>query len=113
MDGRRVRIWLAKNPAGLNEIVRALMASTEPRHLLAMLNDGIQDGQDVSWIYDADLERLASHVDVLVCAGDRADDLALRYAIAGIDPLVVIAETDAALDAALGSRPRWLAAWLR
>ena len=50
-------------------------------------------------------ERLASHVDVLVCSGDRADDLALRFAIAGIDPLVVIAETEAALDAALERTP--------
>ena len=28
-----------------------------------MLNDGIQDGRDVSWIYDADVERLAGLVE--------------------------------------------------
>ena len=107
---RQLRIWLAKNPAGLNEIVRALLApsgtnGTEPRYLLAMLNDGIQDGQDVSWIYDADLERLASHVGALVCSGDRADDMALRFSIGGMAPVTVIAETEAALDAALERTP--------
>jgi len=110
---RQVRIWLAKNPAGLNEIVRALLAPTsgngpEPRFLLAMLNDDIQDGKDVSWIYDADLERLAADpttIGSLVCSGDRADDLALRFAIAGINPDDVIADTNAALDAALDRTP--------
>ncbi len=112
---RHVRIWLAKNPAGLNEIVRAILAPAaagsapraESRYLLAMLNDGIQDGKDVSWIYDADLERLAigGTVAALVCSGDRAEDIALRFAIAGIPPDEVIAETQAALDAALERTP--------
>ncbi|MCK9486637.1 MAG: MurT ligase domain-containing protein [Dehalococcoidia bacterium] len=112
VGGRRVRVWLAKNPAGLNEIVRALLASRggsgegEGREapdlsLLAMLNDGIQDGQDVSWIYDADLERLEGRVASLVCAGDRAEDLALRLAVAGIEADVVERGTEVALDAAL------------
>ncbi len=103
VDGRPVRIWLAKNPAGLNEIVRALLASEPGRPLtvLAMLNDGIQDGKDVSWIYDADLERLAGRLAGVVCAGDRADDLALRLEIAGVSPTAVVADTEAALDAAL------------
>ncbi|MQC18056.1 MAG: Mur ligase family protein [Chloroflexi bacterium] len=112
---RHVRIWLAKNPAGLNEIVRALLAPTSsnghgqrgPRYLLAMLNDDIQDGKDVSWIYDADLERLGEGgaVGALVCSGDRAEDMALRFAIAGITPDETVAETEAALDAALERTP--------
>src|SRR5690606_39073202 len=105
VDGRQVRIWLAKNPAGLNEIVRALLAPEDPRYILGMLNDGIQDGQDVSWIYDADLERLGPHLAALVCAGDRADDLALRFAIGGMEPRTVLRKTDDALDAALGLTP--------
>src|SRR5690606_13190792 len=57
---RTVRVLLAKNPAGMNELVRTLNAIDGDYTLLAMLNDGIQDGQDVSWIYDADLERLTA-----------------------------------------------------
>lgn len=106
---RHVRIWLAKNPAGLNEIVRALLATRDsegPRlSILALLNDGIQDGQDVSWIYDADLERLAGHVETLVCSGDRAEDLALRLEIAGVSADEVQPVTEWALDAAMARVP--------
>ncbi|MEX2375837.1 MAG: MurT ligase domain-containing protein, partial [Dehalococcoidia bacterium] len=104
-DGRSVRIWLAKNPAGLNEIVRALLASEGKLSLLVMLNDGIQDGQDVSWIYDADIERLSGGVDSLVCSGDRADDLALRFAVAGIEPDAVVSPVPGALDDGLRRTP--------
>jgi hypothetical protein len=78
LDGRSVRLLLAKNPTGLNEVIRALRAVPGAPTLLALLNDGIQDGQDVSWIYDADFERLADRSWRLVVSGDRADDLALR-----------------------------------
>ena len=105
VGGRAVRIWLAKNPAGLNEIVRALLAAGRPLHVLAFLNDGIQDGQDVSWIYDADLERLTVRLERLTCAGARADDLALRFHIAGRTPDATIGETGPALDAALAATP--------
>lgn len=111
VGGRTVRVWLAKNPAGLNEIVRALLTSqggagsggagARGLSLLGMLNDGIQDGQDVSWIYDADLERLGGRVASLVCSGDRAEDLALRFAIAGTPPDLVERSTVAAFEAAL------------
>src|SRR5690606_1437257 len=101
VDGRQVRVLLAKNPAGLNQIVRTLGASPEPPVVLAMLNDGIPDGQDVSWIYDADLERLAGRVGPVVCSGRRAPDLALRLALAGIEPAAVDADCERALDLAL------------
>ena len=76
IDGRTVRLLLAKNPTGLNEVFRVLTAAPRPLVLLALLNDGIQDGQDVSWIYDADMEQLAGSGCTLIVSGDRADDLA-------------------------------------
>jgi UDP-N-acetylmuramyl tripeptide synthase len=105
VEGRAVRIWLSKNPAGLNEIVRALLTADRDLSILAMLNDGIQDGRDVSWIYDADLERLRGRVSSLICAGDRADDLALRFSIAGIEADRTTGGTATALDEALGRTP--------
>ena len=105
VDGREARVLLAKNPAGLNEVIRTLATSERPLTVLAMLNDGIQDGQDVSWIYDADLERLAGRELQVVCAGDRADDFALRWVLAGIEPRSVEPRTEAALDAALALTP--------
>ncbi|MXZ47551.1 MAG: DUF1727 domain-containing protein [Chloroflexi bacterium] len=89
LDGRDVRLWLAKNPAGLNAVLRTLAPpSDEPEerlHLMMLLNDGIQDGRDVSWIYDADIELLAGHAASLVVSGDRAADLALRCHLAGLE----------------------------
>jgi lipid II isoglutaminyl synthase (glutamine-hydrolysing) len=105
LGGRRVRLLLAKNPTGLNEVLRALTAIHEPFTLLAMLNDGIQDGQDVSWIYDSDVEHLAGLPVTLVASGDRADDLALRCALAGMEPTVVERDPERALDAAVSRTP--------
>lgn len=108
VDGRTVRVLLAKNPAGLNELLRALIAGSpegEPIHLLAMLNDGVQDGQDVSWIYDADIEVLAGRPVTVTCSGGRADDFALRWHLAGVDPAAVVPDTEAALDDALSRTP--------
>ena len=105
VDGREVRVLLAKNPAGLNEVLRTFAASDAALTVLAMLNDGIQDGKDISWIYDADIELLAGRELTLVCSGDRADDFALRWMLAGIEPGSVLPDTEAALDAALGATP--------
>lgn len=98
---KTVRVLLAKNPAGLNEVMRTLAASDGPLTVLAMLNDGIQDGQDVSWIYDADVELLTGRRPTLIAAGDRADDFALRWHLAGVDADAVVPDTEAAVDLAL------------
>ncbi len=110
VDGRNVRLLLAKNPAGLNEVVRTIAAQLRPPTLLAILNDGIADGRDVSWIYDADIEQLAGRVGPVVVSGGRADDLALRFALAGVEPAEVVPEIAAALERALALTPEggWL-----
>lgn len=117
LRGRDVRLWLAKNPTGLSEVLRTLRTATGPAagpadaasgagcHLLVMLNDGVQDGRDVSWIYDADVEQLAGRVAMLVAGGARAADLALRWHLAGVDAAVVESHTATALDAALERTP--------
>lgn len=105
IDGREARVLLAKNPAGLNEVLRTLAVTDGPLTVLAMLNDGIQDGQDVSWIYDADIELVAGRELFVVCSGTRADDFALRWVLAGIEPRSVLTDTEAALDAALAATP--------
>jgi UDP-N-acetylmuramyl tripeptide synthase len=110
VDGCNVRLLLAKNPTGLNEVARTIVAADEPPTLLAILNDGIADGRDVSWIYDADIEQLAGHVGSVIVAGTRADDLALRFQLAGVTPDVVEPRIDAALKTALAatSEGNWL-----
>jgi UDP-N-acetylmuramyl tripeptide synthase len=82
--GRTIYLALAKNPSGLNEVLRTLLAENRPLHLLMMLNDNIADGRDVSWIWDADVEMLESYVATAVFAGTRAEDMALRFKYAGV-----------------------------
>ncbi len=105
IDGVEVSILLIKNPAGANEIVRTLALEDGNLELLAVLNDRTADGKDVSWVWDADFEILASRVDRTTCSGTRAAELALRLKYAGFpaDRLHVIPELAQALDSALRS----------
>lgn len=105
MGGREVRVLLAKNPAGLNETVRTLATAARPLHLLWLLNDEVQDGRDVSWIYDADVEALTGRVATLVASGRRADDLALRLHLGGLDAQPVEPSIALALEEALKRTP--------
>ena len=102
-----LQILLIKNPAGANEILRTLGLESDQLDLLAVLNDNIADGRDVSWIWDADFELLSSHVRHVTCAGTRAAELAVRLKYAGVpeSALTVIPALPAALDHALGEAP--------
>ncbi len=117
--GREVRLFLCKNPAGTNQVLRTLLGLPErngqagadgamaPLHLLLVLNDGIADGRDVSWIWDVDFELLAGRVDTLVAAGTRAADLALRLKYAGLEEhLILEPDPRAAVSRALTQTPR-------
>jgi UDP-N-acetylmuramyl tripeptide synthase len=84
VEGRTVRLLLAKNPTGFNEVLRTLFSEAMQRHVLFVLNDNIADGRDVSWIWDVDFERVIGHTATLVIAGSRALDLALRLKYAGM-----------------------------
>lgn len=97
-------VILAKNPAGVNNVLSTLFplkgqdlslksgdGQTTKINLMICLNDKIADGEDVSWIYDADFENIQNS-DVkmlhatslqLIFSGARAYDLALRLKIAG------------------------------
>jgi UDP-N-acetylmuramyl tripeptide synthase len=107
MDGRRLLMLLIKNPAGANEAIRTIVGGGAPRVALVALNDAIADGRDVSWIWDADFEPLGDGLETLVATGDRAAELALRFAYGGLprDRIEVVPELGAALDRALALTP--------
>jgi UDP-N-acetylmuramyl tripeptide synthase len=84
IEGRTLRLLLAKNPTGFNEVLRTLFSEGARRHVLFVLNDNIADGRDISWIWDVDFERAVHQTMTLVVAGSRALDLALRLKYAGI-----------------------------
>ena len=88
--GRELAILLIKNPAGANEVFRTLRSGGETElDLWITLNDGIADGRDISWIWDADFELLAGVARRVTCSGTRAEELALRLKYAGLDGLQV------------------------
>jgi lipid II isoglutaminyl synthase (glutamine-hydrolysing) len=103
IDGRRLSILLVKNPAGANEVLRTLTLEAGELDLWLALNDGIADGRDVSWIWDADFEVLAGRVRRATCSGTRAEEMGLRLKYAGIGEEAIAVDRDlgASLDAAL------------
>jgi len=107
VDGHELSVLLIKNPAGANEVLRTLALEAGELHLLAILNDRIADGRDVSWIWDADFELLAGRARRITCAGTRAAELAVRCKYAGVPPerLEVVADLGAALTRALSAAP--------
>ena len=108
VGGHELAILLVKNPTGANEVLRTLALEPGEIDLLAVLNDNIADGRDVSWIWDADLELLAGGVRRVVCSGTRAPELALRLKYAGIaeDRLEVVDDLEQGLDRVLaGAAP--------
>jgi len=84
VNGRQVQVILAKNPAGLNQVLRTIIADGMQKDLVLLLNDNIADGRDVSWIWDVDFELLAGVPRSLIVSGNRAWDMALRLKYAGV-----------------------------
>ncbi len=98
-----LQIMLIKNPAGANEIMRTLALESDRLDVLAILNDNIADGRDVSWVWDADFELFAPNLRSVTCAGTRAAELAVRLKYAGVPTsrLTVMPELSEALDHAV------------
>jgi UDP-N-acetylmuramyl tripeptide synthase len=82
--GRKIVLVLSKNPAGFNETVRTAVDLAKGRKFIIGLNDRKADGTDVSWIWDVDFEQLKGKSEVVIPAGIRAHDLAVRLKYAGV-----------------------------
>ena len=84
VDGRSVGIFLIKNPTGADAVLEVLAEGDTAAGLLALLSDNAADGHDISWIWDADFERLDDWRGPIFCGGSRAEDMALRLKYAGL-----------------------------
>ena len=86
VDGREVVLNLAKNPTGFNQNIALLLADDRRKAVYVVVNDEANDGHDVSWIWDMDVERLADRDDValVLAGGHRANDVQVRMKYAGI-----------------------------
>ena len=99
-------IFLIKNPTGATQVFETIAPQIKQNdRLLLALNDNLADGTDVSWIWDADFEKLKvfdktnhkveqnSKLKIFV-SGTRADDLANRLKYAGFNPANIKVESD-------------------
>ena len=79
IGGREVILNLAKNPAGFNQNIEAMLEDREPKRLIIVINDNDQDGTDVSWLWDVDFDRIRDDsVKSVAVSGLRALDMCLR-----------------------------------
>ncbi len=81
VDGVRVRLLLAKNPAGWAEALDLLRPAPSP--VVIGINARVADGRDPSWLWDVPFERLRGRF--VVATGDRGRDLAVRLRYAEVD----------------------------
>ncbi len=106
---KEIALFLVKNPAGFNEVLRTVFSADERRHVLISINDLLADGTDVSWLWDVDFEMMAGKVQWATVCGIRAADMALRLKYAGVTPaggpVAVIPAIGAGLSAALDATP--------
>ncbi len=80
VDGRHVRLLLAKNPASWTETLELLEENNAP--IVICVNARGPDGLDTSWLWDVAFERLAGRT--VAASGERRLDLALRLQTAGV-----------------------------
>jgi UDP-N-acetylmuramyl tripeptide synthase len=96
--GRHLILVLSKNPAGFNETVRTAVDLAKGREFIIGLNDRKADGTDVSWIWDVDFEQLKDKAQMVIPAGVRAHDLAVRLKYAGVKAEAPQTDPGKALD---------------
>lgn len=90
VDGRHVRLLLAKNPAGWQEAMSMLNPSAGARVLA--VNGRVGDGLDMSWLQDVNFADLPAPV---IACGERRQDLHVCLEAAGIEHTVVPTPADA------------------
>lgn len=83
VDGRLVRVMLAKNPAGWQEAMT--MVDPEVDQVVVAVNGQVPDGQDLSWLWDVDFSALETgRQRTVVACGERGADLAVRLEYDGL-----------------------------
>ncbi len=84
-----VLLNLAKNPAGFNQNIAAVLEDRSPKDLIIAINDNEQDGTDVSWLWDVDFDRMRDEsIRSVTVSGIRALDMQLRLKYVEIPSLV-------------------------
>ncbi|MCC8105216.1 MAG: MurT ligase domain-containing protein [Clostridiales bacterium] len=70
INGSDVVLNLAKNPAGFNQNISAVMEDKKEKDIIIVINDNAQDGTDISWLWDVDFDRFGERKD---CGSEKTD----------------------------------------
>ncbi|HAM21632.1 MAG TPA: DUF1727 domain-containing protein [Actinobacteria bacterium] len=81
----RIRLLLAKNPAGWTELIDVMPGAPTP--VIVSINSNAADGRDPSWLWDVPFEKLRGRT--VIATGDRRRDLAVRLLHAQVDHVVI------------------------
>ena len=74
-----VLLNLAKNPAGFNQNISAVMQDKTQKDIIITINDNAQDGTDISWLWDVDFDLLGdASIHSITVSGIRCQDMRLR-----------------------------------
>lgn len=108
IGGKSVYLILAKNPAGFNQSVSSVLEDPRTKDVVIAINDGAQDGRDVSWLWDVDFDSMVQNSSVLSykTTGARYADMGLRLKYAGIEEkkIQLFAEVKEAVNQALSGK---------
>ena len=79
IKGTGVMLNLAKNPAGFNQNISAVMQDKTQKDIIITINDNAQDGTDISWLWDVDFDLLGDEsIHSITVSGIRCQDMRLR-----------------------------------
>ena len=91
IKGTGIILNLAKNPAGFNQNISAVMQDTSPKDIIIVINDNAQDGTDISWLWDVDFDLLSDEsIKSITVSGIRCQDMRLRLKYDGVGNLYVL-----------------------
>jgi len=79
VNGARVQLHLAKNPIGFQQKISLILRDPAPKDIIIQINDTLQDGKDISWLWDVEFSHLRNaNAAAVTTTGARRHDMALR-----------------------------------
>lgn len=99
IKGTKIILNLAKNPAGFNQNISAVMQDDTPKDVIIVINDNAQDGTDISWLWDVDFDRFRdANANSITVSGIRCQDMRLRLKYVDIPSMLEEDVTKAILE---------------
>ena len=102
IKGTSVVLNLAKNPAGFNQNISAVMQDGSPKDIIIVINDNAQDGKDISWLWDVDFDLFGGdNINSITVSGIRCQDMRLRLKYVDI-PSILENDVETAIRKRIG-----------